>query len=326
MAIDITKPNTNQTIGEVIDSTRANIQDLDTRVQTREATQTTLDSLVVTQTAYNAHAADQDAHGLATVRTDATSVRTEVQSARGSKTTLTNRLNVSLTADGAIRLSQIAARWIDNADTPTYVSTTSFTVPGDRTGVYIPGALLRFLVSGTYAYGNVASRSFGGGVTTVTLDPAYPVLTVGLTQVNIALVSWDNSIIVQLTQAQTDIIGMQGQINALKIERLAAFKNGAPASSEVVLRAIATRAFTVPIDAAGSQMTAGIAATASTTFDLARNGTNFGTVQFAAAGTIATWTVASATAFAAGDILTIVAPASPDATLANLVWAIAGNL
>jgi hypothetical protein len=34
----------------------------------------------------------------------------------------------------------------------------------------------------------------------------------------------------------------------------------------------------------------------------------------------------SATTFAPGDVLTIAAPASPDATLANLAWTLAGTL
>jgi hypothetical protein len=34
--------------------------------------------------------------------------------------------------------------------------------------------------------------------------------------------------------------------------------------------------------------------------------------------------MSSATTFAAGDVLTIVAPATPDATLANLAWTLAG--
>jgi hypothetical protein len=35
--------------------------------------------------------------------------------------------------------------------------------------------------------------------------------------------------------------------------------------------------------------------------------------------------MASATTFMAGDILTVVAPALPDATLANLAWTLVGS-
>jgi hypothetical protein len=35
--------------------------------------------------------------------------------------------------------------------------------------------------------------------------------------------------------------------------------------------------------------------------------------------------MASATSFAPGDVLTLVAPTSPDATLANLAWTLVGT-
>jgi hypothetical protein len=49
-------------------------------------------------------------------------------------------------------------------------------------------------------------------------------------------------------------------------------------------------------------------------------------MMFAAGAAAATFTMSSATGFAAGDVLTITAPASPDATLANLAWTLAGAL
>jgi len=49
-------------------------------------------------------------------------------------------------------------------------------------------------------------------------------------------------------------------------------------------------------------------------------------MQFAAGASAASFAMTSATTFAAGDVLTIVAPATPDATLANLVWTLAGTL
>jgi len=100
---------------------------------------------------------------------------------------------------------------------------------------------------------------------------------------------------------------------------MAAMKAGKPAASEVIMRFVCVRPFTIPQDFAQSRAVAGVAATASTTFDCKKNGAAaFGTFNFAGAATVATFTLASATAFAPGDILTIVAPASPDATLADV--------
>ena len=75
----------------------------------------------------------------------------------------------------------------------------------------------------------------------------------------------------------------------------------------------------------GSLMISGIAATADAVFSIKKNGTEFGTATFAASGTSATFAAASETIFSIGDILTITAPATPDATLGNLGWAIGGT-
>jgi len=80
-----------------------------------------------------------------------------------------------------------------------------------------------------------------------------------------------------------------------------------------------------PTGLTGSQGTAGLAATATTTYSIRKNGSNAGTMVFAAGATTATFTMASATTFMAGDVLTIVAPVSPDATLANLAWTLVGS-
>ena len=83
---------------------------------------------------------------------------------------------------------------------------------------------------------------------------------------------------------------------------------------------------TFPAGLAGSYGTAGTAATAAASFTIAKNGTGVGTMAFAAGATSATFTMATATNFAGGDVLTIVAPGTPDATLANLAWTLTGTL
>jgi hypothetical protein len=99
---------------------------------------------------------------------------------------------------------------------------------------------------------------------------------------------------------------------------------GSPTASEIVMRFVATRAVDFLAAIAGSQGSAGTAATAQTDFDLQKNGASVGTVRFAAAGTTASFIAASAIALVAGDVLSLVAPASPDATLANISITFAG--
>ena len=95
------------------------------------------------------------------------------------------------------------------------------------------------------------------------------------------------------------------------------FNPGVGAAAQIVLRLPMVRACTFPSGAANSVGKAGTAATASTTFTYKKNGTAFATAVFAAAGSTATWTQASAAVFAAGDVLEIDGPGTADATLAD---------
>lgn len=91
---------------------------------------------------------------------------------------------------------------------------------------------------------------------------------------------------------------------------------GKPLGSAVVMRFIAVRGFTIPATFAGTRATSATAATASTVLTVLKNGTQFGSLTWAAAGTVATLS-SSASTFVAGDILTVVAPATADATFGD---------
>src|SRR5260370_29698181 len=74
-----------------------------------------------------------------------------------------------------------------------------------------------------------------------------------------------------------------------------------------------------------SQGVASAASTGTATFLVKKNGSQIGTIVFTAA-TTATFTTSSGVAqrFAQGDILTITAPSSADATLANPAFTLVG--
>ena len=86
-------------------------------------------------------------------------------------------------------------------------------------------------------------------------------------------------------------------------------------ASQVLSTFFSPMAGTVPAGGAGtyngvaatSVCNLGTAATASTTFTFADNGTSFGTVVFAATGTTGTFTISSAKAIASGDKITLTA-------------------
>jgi hypothetical protein len=101
---------------------------------------------------------------------------------------------------------------------------------------------------------------------------------------------------------------------------------GKPAGAAVVMRFVAVRAFTIPAGATGSIAKTSTVATASTTFSLQKNGAAFGTMVFGAGAASGTFTVAAATSFAAGDVFTIVAPTTADATFGDCEFTIAATL
>jgi hypothetical protein len=73
---------------------------------------------------------------------------------------------------------------------------------------------------------------------------------------------------------------------------------------------------TVPLNCAGSWASCQVAPTLTTIFDIARNGTNFATMTFAAGNNYATF-AGTAQAFAATDVMTIV-PRISDATISSI--------
>ena len=103
---------------------------------------------------------------------------------------------------------------------------------------------------------------------------------------------------------------------------ITAFKPGQPGAGELVLRVPIARRTRLTVDLAGSRGSAGTAATAETDFDLRRNGTSFATMRFAAAADTATFIAVAETVLEPGDVLSVVAPASPDAMLADVGFAL----
>lgn len=101
---------------------------------------------------------------------------------------------------------------------------------------------------------------------------------------------------------------------------------GVPGDDQILGRIVLPRAAFVPASATGSRCDAAVAATANTTLTMRKNTTSFGTILVSASGTTGAFTVASATDFAAGDVLDIVGPSSADATLADISIALAMTL
>lgn len=106
---------------------------------------------------------------------------------------------------------------------------------------------------------------------------------------------------------------------------LTAFYPGVPPASVKVTRVPFARAVTFPANFAGSIGIASVAATASTVFDVRKNGSSIGSITFAAGATTATFSTTGAVSLAAGDYLSIWTPSTPDATLADPGFVLAGS-
>lgn len=104
---------------------------------------------------------------------------------------------------------------------------------------------------------------------------------------------------------------------------LAGFFPGQPLTLQIVAQIVFAKSQQLPINASGSRGFGRVAATGITDFDIQRNGVSIGTMSFAAAAVVTTFTVASATTFSAGDRLSIIAPVTPDATLVDISFNLA---
>lgn len=113
---------------------------------------------------------------------------------------------------------------------------------------------------------------------------------------------------------------------AQKKIRLGFFFGGLHTNDEIMARYVAVSDFDLPASLTGSYLKAATAATGSTTFSLKKNGVEFATCLVSAAGTTGAFTAASLTSFAAGDVLSIHAPATADATLADVGLTLIGDL
>lgn len=102
-----------------------------------------------------------------------------------------------------------------------------------------------------------------------------------------------------------------------------------PSAGELVYRLVAVRPFNLPSSMTGSYASAVTASTGSVDFTFKRNGNVIGTVNFNASGT-GTFSFEDSNSdtdisFVAGDVLTITAPGSQDATLADISFSLTGT-
>ena len=97
--------------------------------------------------------------------------------------------------------------------------------------------------------------------------------------------------------------------------------SGKPSAGQVINIPITTgMLIVIPAGMSNSIGISGVAANAQADFDVKKNGVSVGTIRFAGAATVPTFIMATATELdgSSSDYLTIVAPASQDANLADI--------
>ena len=130
----------------------------------------------------------------------------------------------------------------------------------------------------------------------------------------------------QTAESTVTLQDVNNAVAAAAVYDIGGFSQGKPDASSSMFRLVAPRAFTLPANLAGSIAKAGTAATASTVFIIKKNGTQIGSMTFAASSSTGAFTFASQVSVAVGDIIDLVAPATQDATLSDVSVTIAATL
>lgn len=127
-------------------------------------------------------------------------------------------------------------------------------------------------------------------------------------------------------------LGADGKVPASQLPATTAqpfdihlFYPGVPTASAILLDAEFARSVAFPANFAGAALKARVAAAAPVSIDVQKNGASVGTISFATGATSATFSTSGvALTFAAGDYLSLIAPATADVALANLRGVLAG--
>lgn len=104
--------------------------------------------------------------------------------------------NVLWTVDGIAGINDVGAasatEWLGSGLTPTFIGTTSFSVPGDQTGTLTPGRRIQTANTGGTITSRIIGSVFGSGITTITTVNDSGVLDSGLSSVLYALANGTN--------------------------------------------------------------------------------------------------------------------------------------
>lgn len=245
----------------------------------------------------------------------------------------------SLAANSTVELIADGTNWVVAFASTSGVTTTSGTsFPGSSTagqGFYLTAATSTYgpglyiysgsawqwasytptfgtaLVSGTFSGQQIyLTASYtapaSGNPTGTTASTVYPI---GLYTYDLANTTWYAAL--PISQTPYDVSG---------------YVPGMPSNGAELMLFLTPRGFTIPANFAGSYAQSNVAATASTVYTIYQNTTAVATITFAASGTTGTFSTQAAITFTPGQIISVVAPSTVDATHAQIMWTFLTNL
>jgi len=188
-----------------------------------------------------------------------------------------------------------------------------------------PGAITFLRIN---ADNSVAALSGSAFITAIGAATVGPATASGLTISTARLLGRTTAATGPLEEVSVDSsISLTGGVLKAAHYTFAAFFTSVPTASEVLLIHCAGDAFTIPANFASAlQSYIGTNPTATFALTLTQNGTTIGTLSVSTSGVV-TATTASGTskAIAAGDVLKLIAPGTPDTTAANMAFTIIGQ-
>lgn len=140
------------------------------------------------------------------------------------KFTLTDSLlNLIATYDNLAGINDPTANittseWIATGFTPSYISATQFSVPGNQLLSFAIGRRVQVTVSAGTLYGTVTASSFAASITTVTVSMDSGTLDSGLSVVNIGIINSLNTSFPILTDAEFRVSGSADKTKLLALE------------------------------------------------------------------------------------------------------------
>lgn len=113
-----------------------------------------------------------------------------------------------------------ADEWVASGSTPTYVSATSFTLPGDQTAAFHVGRRLKSTVTAGTIYSVISASSYNAGtlLTTVTVVNDSGALDSGLSGVSLGMLRANNSSFPALADSAVIVSGSSDRTKKMRFE------------------------------------------------------------------------------------------------------------